>query len=485
MICLCPNAKVRKGLSQVFYLSTPLVTLLLLAFTGCAESIREYVKISDWSPAADRPMVISGSPEADSDAFAAGTHGLDESDWRVLEGVAPRPAWERLFEARDRLLGTNAPGAPGPSDSSSATPTPTTPLAAPQPPDAHITALPDGRLQIFYALRHYGGANVVTAREGGTDRRKVTVTPPNLAPVIDLVTKHLAGKGTVTALPSQNALAITCEAALKDSLLQLLGGLDRPTNQVEISARIFEVSNDFDFQLGAKLLLSHISGDNSQGLATKFSAKDFVGAVVNPLTGSVPDPGGAVRLLNAFSSAGITLDATFQALAKSGLVRVVASPRLTVTAGQTAYMLAGQELPIQSAKISNDKFVTEKITYKPIGVQLYITPQIISSNSVKLHVVTTVSAISGFAPTPTIDEYDLNPAIVNPILDSREAETYVTVADGHTLVIGGLRMVRTVTRESKVPGLGDLKFAEWLFKSHRTQKQVNDLYFFVTPRLIR
>ena len=482
MICLCQNARARKGLSQVVHLFTPLVILLLLAFPGCAESIREYVKISDWSPAADRPMVISGSPSSDADAFAAGTHGLDESDWRVLEGVAPRPAWERLFETRDRLLGTNAPGAPGPAP---ATPAPPIQPAAPRPPDAQITALPNGRIQIFYALRHYGGARVITAREGGTDRRKVTVTPPDLAPAVELVTLHLAGKGTVTPLPSQNALAITCEAALKDSLLQLLAGMDRPTNQVEISARIFEVSNDFDFQLGAQLLLSHISGDNSQGLATKFSAKDFVGAVVNPLTGSVPDPGGAVRLLNAFSSAGITLDATFQALAKSGLVRVVASPRLTVTAGQTAYMLAGQELPIQSAKISNDQFITEKITYKPIGVQLYITPQIISSNNVKLHVVTTVSAISGFAPTPTIDEYDLNPAIVNPILDSREAETYVTVADGHTLVIGGLRMVRTVTRESKVPGLGDLKFAEWLFKSHRTQKQVNDLYFFVTPRLIR
>jgi type II secretory pathway component HofQ len=484
MICLCQDARVRKGLSQVFCLSTPVVTLLLLALSGCAESIREYVKISDWSPAADRPMVISGSPNADADAFASATHGLNESDWRVLEGVAPRPAWERLFEARDRLMGTNAPGAPGPPDApAGATPEPqTTPEL---PPDARVTTLPDGRVHIFYALRHFGGAKVVTAREGGTDRRKVTVTPPDLAPAVELVTLHLAGKGTVTPLPSQNALAITCDAALKDSLLQILAGMDRPTNQVEISARIFEVSNDFDFQVGAKLLLSHISGDNSQGLATKFSAKDFVGAVVNPLTGSVPDPGGAVRLLNAFSSAGITLDATFQALAKNGLVRVVASPRLTVTAGQTAYMLAGQELPIQSAKISNDKFVTEKITYKPIGVQLYITPQIISNHDVKLHVVTTVSAISGFAPTPTIDEYDINPAIINPVLDSREAETYVNVADGNTLVIGGLRMVRTVTRESKVPGLGDIKYLEWLFKNHRTQKQVNDLYFFVTPRLIR
>jgi type II secretory pathway component GspD/PulD (secretin) len=47
-----------------------------------------------------------------------------------------------------------------------------------------------------------------------------------------------------------------------------------------------------------------------------------------------------------------------------------------------------------------------------------------------------------------------------------------------------LRMIRTTTRESKVPGLGDIPGLGWLFKNHRSQKQQTDLYFFVTPTLL-
>ena len=55
---------------------------------------------------------------------------------------------------------------------------------------------------------------------------------------------------------------------------------------------------------------------------------------------------------------------------------------------------------------------------------------------------------------------------------------------GTTLVISGLRMVRTTTREEKVPGLGELPILGWLFKNHRTQQQQTDLYFFLTPTLL-
>ena len=67
---------------------------------------------------------------------------------------------------------------------------------------------------------------------------------------------------------------------------------------------------------------------------------------------------------------------------------------------------------------------------------------------------------------------------------TREAETAVTIDDCSTLVISGLRMSRTTTRENKVPGLGDLPLLGWLFKNHRSQQQLTDLYFFVTPTLL-
>ena len=74
--------------------------------------------------------------------------------------------------------------------------------------------------------------------------------------------------------------------------------------------------------------------------------------------------------------------------------------------------------------------------------------------------------------------------MLNPVIDSREAETSVTVDDGSTLVISGLRMNRTTTREDKIPGLGDVPILGWLFKNHRTQQEQTDLYFFITPTMM-
>ena len=102
----------------------------------------------------------------------------------------------------------------------------------------------------------------------------------------------------------------------------------------------------------------------------------------------------------------------------------------------------------------------------------------------KLHAISIVSNVAGFAPLPKINGSNPDKVLVNPIIESREAETAVTIGDGDTLVISGLRMARTVTRENKVPGLGDLPLLGWLFKNHRSQQQMTDLYFFVTPTLL-
>jgi type II secretory pathway component GspD/PulD (secretin) len=264
----------------------------------------------------------------------------------------------------------------------------------------------------------------------------------------------------------------------------MLAQLDQPPRQVEITAKMFEVSHDFDFQYGAQILLNRVASDGSQSALSSFSTKQFANSLQQNGTQSISAEGSILRLMQVFQDAGISIDATFQLMAETGLINVVASPRMTVAAGQTGYMLAGSELPIQSSTVVNAVSQTTT-TYKPVGVQLYITPQAMGPDSVKLHAISVVSAVSGFVPLPTITG-DETPSklLVNPVIDSREAETTVTIDNGNTLVFGGLRMIRTTSRESKMPGLGDIPGLGWLFKNHRSQKQQTDLYFFVTPQLL-
>jgi pilus assembly protein CpaC len=187
--------------------------------------------------------------------------------------------------------------------------------------------------------------------------------------------------------------------------------------------------------------------------------------------------------MQASHAAGMSFEASFQLLAQAGLITIVSSPRMTVAVGQTGYLLAGQEIPIQTSNIVSG-VLQMTTSYKPVGVQLFITPAAVGNKKIKLHTISVVSSVSGFTPLASITGQGLSQPVLNPVIDSREAETQVTVEDGNTLVISGLRMVKTMTREDKVPGLGDIPILGWLFKSQRSQQQSTDLYFFVTPTML-
>jgi type II secretory pathway component GspD/PulD (secretin) len=456
-----------------------LVAAGVLTFAGCAENVKEYMRFGGWADAGrTKPAqgIISGNPARDGSAYAASEEVLSEHDWKQLEKIAPRPVWERIHKLRKLFAkdepkdGEEAGYGPKPSEIKPAT-------------DVRTMKLPDGRVRLFYTLKHFGGATVRSQRDGGTDRMSIHLTAADLKPAVSILQEHLGKNGTVRALPTENKLVITCPETEKDGVLQVLAGIDSPARQVEITARIFEVSHDFDFQYGARTILEHLASTEEQSLTSTFNTKAFLDAAQS--TGPGAGFQGAVfTVMKVFEEAGVSLEASFEALVNTGLVKMVSSPRMTVRAGKTGYVLAGQELPIQSGKISNDKLVSQKVSYKPVGVQLYITPKNIGNNDVDLHVVTIVSAISGFAPLAGIGEQEGSTSVINPILDVREAETEVGVKEGDTLVIGGLRVIRTVTRERKMPGLGDIEGVEWLFKNHRTQNRINDLYFFVTPRIV-
>jgi type II secretory pathway component GspD/PulD (secretin) len=483
-------------------LAVALAALIAAGMTGCAQKARPNAGaervIARQEGEINPPLVISNSPERDTRAMEIADERLSETDWMQLEKLGPRPIWQQLAVKKQNCPPKSRKARRGnviearSSDTDGADPA-TQPSTQPSTgpvtramgsmPDTEmpveIVELPDGKLRMVWVLQSYGGTTIKSDRNKGTTRRDVEVVAPDLTPLVAVLTQNLGTGGTVVPLPKENTLVITCGKEMKTSVLDLLATLDVPAKQVQITAKIFEVSRDFDFQQGTELVLNRLASDSSQQLVSTFSAKRFLDSV----GGAAPAQGSVLKLMQAFSDAGVSVDASFQMLADAGMINVVSSPRMTVAVGQTGYMLAGQELPIQSANIVNNVLQTAT-SYKPVGVQLYVTPQAVGPSRVKLHTISIVSSVSGFSSLPTLQAGNSPRNLINPIIESREAETAVTVDDGSTLVISGLRMIRTTTRESKIPGLGDVPILGWMFKNHRTQQQQTDLYFFLTPTLL-
>ena len=461
--------------ARFWLLAAPAAAALATALAGCAGSPDAS---ADGAATPAMPVVVSGSPVADSRAFNSGGNTLKAARHDRLVARGPRA----------NLAADLADGGPVPEEELPADPSPVAGDSQPfvdvgPPPAPGLRSrfdMADGRVRLIYAMQGFGGPNVQSRTDA--TRRHIDVVAADLTPIVTLVQAHLGDQGTVSPLPAESRLVITCAATAEDGVLRLLNDIDRPRRQVEISARIFEVRHDLDYQQGARALLQRVAEDGTQTALSTFNTQ----ALIDAATGGQPYQGSVVNLLQTLGDSGISLDASFELLAETGLIQIVSEPRLTVAEGQTGYLLAGQELPIQSAEIINNA-LKASTNYKPVGVQLYVTPQLVGDDTVKLHTLSIVSSVAGFTPLPTLrgrpDERG-NPLLLNPVIDSREAETNVTVANGDTLVISGLRMVRTTTREDKIPGLGDIPLLGNLFKNHRTQRRMTDLYFFLTPKAV-
>jgi type II secretory pathway component GspD/PulD (secretin) len=455
------------------------LALSVSQLVGCAQKAAQSQAQELPSGEFGKAVVLSARPKQDSAAFQESQDQLSDADWRKLEQLGPRPMWEQLEAKRPpRRMGDphTSPEAQG-TRPSTTQPTGSLALNESELP-VQTVDMPDGKVRLIWTLRSFGGATVKSTRDATTARRTVEIAPADLTPLVAVLSQNL-GQGAVTPLPRENAIVVTCDKAMRVPVLSMLNDLDRPPRQVEIAAKIFEVSRDFDFQQGTELVLNRLASDPAASLTSTFSARRFLDALQNPTP--APVQGSVLKLMQAFQSAGVSVDVSFQLLAEAGLIQVVSEPRMTVAVGQTGYMLAGQEIPIQSTNVINN-VLQVGTTYKPVGVQLYITPEAAGSDRVKLHTISIVSAVSGFSPVPTMNGGVV--PLVNPVIDSREAETAVTVDDGSTLVISGLRMIRTTTRENKIPGLGDVPVLGWLFKNHRSQQQQTDLYFFITPNML-
>lgn len=71
-----------------------------------------------------------------------------------------------------------------------------------------------------------------------------------------------------------------------------------------------------------------------------------------------------------------------------------------------------------------------------------------------------------------------------PVIDSRKAETNLLVADGETIVIGGLRKRDTTKTVDKLPILGAIPFLGKLFQTNINKVVNTELLIFVTPYIV-
>ncbi len=166
------------------------------------------------------------------------------------------------------------------------------------------------------------------------------------------------------------------------------------------------------------------------------------------------------------------------ALINDDLARVLSEPNLLVNDGEEASMLVGGEIPIPVPQTGGGG-AGVTIEYKKYGVELIITPRILpGGQQIELEVKPSVSSLD-YANALTMQGFNI------PALRKREASTTVTVADGQTLIIGGLVQREQSLNISKIPILGDLPIIGELFKHKEFKDGKTELVILVTPQIMQ
>ncbi|MEB3734763.1 type IV pilus secretin PilQ [Halopseudomonas pachastrellae] len=273
-------------------------------------------------------------------------------------------------------------------------------------------------------------------------------------------------RGSLTVDERTNSIIALETQEKLDELRRIVTQLDIPVRQVMIEARIVEASVGFDKALGVNW-----SGEFSLGDSDKYRVYGDDG-----LASTVSTPFVDMGVVGATSGIGIgfvtdntILDLQLSAMESTGNGEIISQPKVVTSDKETAKILKGSEIPYQEA--SSSGATTTKFAEAVLSLQ--VTPQITPDNQVIMEVIVTK------------DEPDFTNEVNGvPTIRKNEVNANILVADGETIVIGGVFSSDTQTSQEKVPFLGDLPILGKAFRRDVTQESKSELLIFLTPRII-
>lgn len=160
----------------------------------------------------------------------------------------------------------------------------------------------------------------------------------------------------------------------------------------------------------------------------------------------------------------------------SGIVNLLANPRIRSLNREKARILIGDKVPVITTTSTATGFASQSVQYLDVGLKLEVEPSIYLQDEVAIKVSLEVSNIVREVQTAGVLTYQIG---------SRSAAAVLRLKDGETQVLAGLINDQDRRTASGVPGLGDLPVAGRLFRSQRDDVQKSEIVLSITPHLIR
>jgi type IV pilus assembly protein PilQ len=303
------------------------------------------------------------------------------------------------------------------------------------------------------------------------------------ADLVPTMKKFLSSRGDILADSRSNTLIIRDIPGVLPVLDNLLRQLDRKSQQVEIEARVVAANRSFSREIGTQFALGLNSGNSGIAGASAVGTSPIIHAPAPPFAvGTPPLSSGSLPLNTnlgatsptsgfaySFASTNFALDMVITAAEDRGVGKLISKPKIITQNNQKAIVKQGTKIPVQT--IVNN---TVSVQFVDAVLELDVTPQITAEGTIYMDVDVKNDQID--SSIPRVQGI--------PAIDTQESNTKVLVADGQTVVIGGVIVTQQRTDVQQVPLLGSLPVIGNLFKHTTVSSTAQELLFFLTPRIL-
>jgi general secretion pathway protein D len=290
-------------------------------------------------------------------------------------------------------------------------------------------------------------------------------------------------EGQIKVSPDKttNSLVITASPADFGTIQRVINKLDIPRDQIYVEVIIMEMSMQRNSDYTANVLLP--------GGTVVAPTSDLYKLLTNPT--DVPnglvlqfqsEAGRSITIPTGGTSTSIkvpNLAALIKAIQTYSAGNVLATPQLMTLDNTEATFDSTDKIPVPQINNAGLGIQTVSVSQQSVPLTIKIKPQLNKiSNFIKLDIKAKVSDVVNRALPKAVQDQAFSTI-------ERSADTSVMVADGDTVVLGGLIRDKSSEVINKVPLLGDIPILGWLFKSRSASIEKSNLMLFITPKIMR
>ncbi len=277
----------------------------------------------------------------------------------------------------------------------------------------------------------------------------------------------LPGGVHIAADQETNSLIVVGPASVQPIYEKLIQQLDQRRPQVMIEVKLIAIDTTDGFTFGVEA-----SGGDRDGAIRAFQFTSFGLSTVNPTTGALTPLGG--RGYNGTILDAKAADVIVRALATHTRSRVLAEPKIMVNDNDTGILESVVEIPFASVNASNTVSTTSVGGSKTAGTTITLTPQINEDDNLHLEFEIEFSSFSGSGT-----------ATLPPATNRQTVGSKITIPDGQTVVVGGLKRVGARQEYAGIPWIEKIPIVRDLLGRTDESKESTAFFVFIRPIILR